>query len=75
METRQPPVDPTTGTAGAVGLKDPIGETKRPMRNLSWNRPDRGRSMPAFLGVSAADGTQTGEPQGRGKTGKNRGRP
>jgi hypothetical protein len=32
METRQPPVDPTTGTAGAGGPKDPIGETKRPMR-------------------------------------------
>jgi hypothetical protein len=71
METRQPPVVPTTGTAGAGGPKDPTGQTKRPMRALSWNLPDRGRSKPAFLGVSA----QTGEPQGRGKTGKYRGCP
>jgi hypothetical protein len=75
METRWPPMVPTTGTAGAGGPKGPTGETKRPMRALSWNPPDRGRSTLAFLGVSAADSTQTGKPQGRGKTGKNRGRP
>jgi hypothetical protein len=75
METRRPPVVPTTGTAGARGPKGPTGKTKRPTRALSWNPPDRGRSTLAFLGVSAADGAQTGEPQGRGKTGKYRGRP
>jgi hypothetical protein len=75
METWRPPVVPTTGTAGAGGQKGPTGKTKRPMRALTWNPPDRGRSMHAFLGVSAADGAQTSEPQGQGGSGKYKGRP
>jgi hypothetical protein len=67
-------VVPTTGTTSAGGPKGPTGETKRPMRALSWNPPDRGQSTLAFLGDSAADGARTGKPQGRGKTGKYSGR-